>query len=196
MLVCMISNLRNVGERHQCKNDPNSFCYLCSDYISAKRITSNVKKLVENCFPNFEWPGLKSSWAPDFCCSKCHINMVRHCDVKAKLLYPRPTIWRRPRPDHSDCYFCTSDLNKHNRIRESSINLSTVSSITRPNFDQPERENSAAEFELGEPDLGDVAGPLRANAAGPLECAGGFDLSFELPVDLDESFHTGMYHLI
>lgn len=200
MLVCML-NLRNVGERIQCKNDPNSFCYLCSDYISPKKkkyaISSNVKKLVVKCFPDFEWPGLKSCWAPDFCCSKCHANLSRHCNEKAELIYSTPAVWRRPKPDHSDCYFCTSNLNKHNRTHDSSINLSTVSCITRPNFNKPERENSAVEPELAEPGLvePDLPGPSN-DAAVPLEEAGDFDLSFELLKNHDESFHTGRFHPI
>lgn len=184
-LALMIGNLRNV--RARCESDRNCFCYFCSGYIKSKQkkyaITSTVKKLAEKCFPDYTWPGLKSDWAPDSCCARCYQNMNRHCDGNAKLIYSMPTIWRRPNSNHSDCFFCTTELNKHNRVHESSISLSTVSCITRP----------LLAVERTEPD-NDVVEPSN-DEAGPSNYVLDLETSFDLPeLAHDESFHTSKYH--
>ncbi|GBN87961.1 hypothetical protein AVEN_65749-1 [Araneus ventricosus] len=97
-----------------CSNDPNKFCYICSELTIKKQqrnITDFMKKLY---FAHF---GVKlgdqdKSWAPHIVCCICVEELKQWLSgIQKSLRFGIPMIWRKPSNHIDDCYFCS--LNVH-----------------------------------------------------------------------------------
>lgn len=169
-------NQFNFTNKKDCESKRNKICYLCAQYIrSTKNFDSNsdfVRKLVKNVFPDFKFPGVKSSWARDFVCQKCTSALGRSTKP-----YESPAIWSKCKADHSDCYFCLSKFHPTNRIHNSSFSYPTNSCVITPTSLK-------------------VTPSLEIDNANPVEEAddsldiGSNDLTLNYS-NLDESFHLG-----
>lgn len=202
-LIVIWSNMStfNFNKKITCKNDRNDFCYLCGDYIRSTKsfsVSSNyVKSLVEKCYPKYEFKGLNSEWAPDNVFTKCTTRLSRHLNGKTPLPWKQsPTVWRRFRKDHSDCYFCLSTIPKYNRKSKEGFVFSRESCITRPpeELDLEEDSDQAHVSDPGaDPGADPEADPEPENQVHDLS----FDLlNQSLPSTInpnDTSFHTGYY---
>lgn len=131
----------NFNQVRRCETDRNQFCYLCSKYLPQNKKkskktysinSSKTRQLVLKCFPNFVFAGTASNFAPESCCSKCIAALNRASTSQSRLPYEWPAIWRRPSSDHSDCYFCLTQLHPFNRVHESSFSYPERSCLTKP----------------------------------------------------------------
>lgn len=96
-----------------CVNCPDSFCYICGEFVVKKQqrsITDFVKKVY------FAYFGVKigdqdKSWAPHRVCSGCVEGLRSWSKGKVKSFrFGVPMIWREPRNHSDDCYFCSCNV--------------------------------------------------------------------------------------
>ena len=108
-----------------CKNHPDTFCYVCGSFTpkSQKRsITKDIGKIYGTYF-GCPLGDQDKVWAPHIICTACS-NGLRDWLNRRKTSMPFaiPMIWREPRDHHADCYFCSVNVagfsvkNKHNII--------------------------------------------------------------------------------
>lgn len=106
------SSVSSFSKAVTCKNSPNLFCYVCGTFIAKKhqnKITDHIKKIYEESF-NVLFESNKQ-WIPEFICHTCRTALSRwKSGNKAALKFEKPVRWLKPNLDHSDCYFCLSNI--------------------------------------------------------------------------------------
>lgn len=120
---------------HECSGDPNVFCYVCAKYIgkkTKKKLTDRLVTMYEKCFDSKVSLDLKK-WIPNFVCGSCYnmINRFEKSNVKEKLKFKTPAIWRKPL-NADDCYFCMTNVRTVGRIHKDKISYPAVSSMQQP----------------------------------------------------------------
>lgn len=124
----MISNRR-------CRSSPNSFCYICGNYVVKKQkrnITTFVKKVY------FAYFGVKlgdqdKAWAPHTVCCICIEELRQWSQGKKKSFrFGVPMIWREPRNHIDDCYFCLTNVEGYNLKNKKEISYPNLPSAIRP----------------------------------------------------------------
>ena len=98
---------------HKRKNNPDRFCYICSDVVLPNcqaKITDFVKKAYRVNF-KVKLRDQDKPFAPDVYCKTCAWNSKDWRTGKRKsMLFDIPMV-RRERKDHiTDCYFCVINL--------------------------------------------------------------------------------------
>ena len=63
-----------------CKNNPDSFCYVCGYYIGQKIISYTIEKRSKYWIAYKLYFGMQTgdkdkSWAPDIICESCHLDL-------------------------------------------------------------------------------------------------------------------------
>ena len=100
-----------------CKNFPNSFCYICGEFVIKKNqrnITEFVKKVYFSYF-KIKLGDQQKSWAPHKVCYVC-VEDLRKWSKKEKkaFRFSIPMIWKEPKNHSDDCYFCSIDVTGYN----------------------------------------------------------------------------------
>lgn len=99
-----------------CINNPNSFCYICGEYVVKKRqrnITDFVKKAYYAYF-GMKLGDQEKKWAPHIVCHTCVEHLRKWTQGKIKSLpFAIPMVWREP-ASHEDCYFCLTKIKGYN----------------------------------------------------------------------------------
>ena len=123
----------NLGRGIICKNQPDSFCYVCGKYeIKGNRhkLTEKIKLIYKKCFSVNEVQENKY-WIPKFICSSCYSSLLRCYNGNERALkIIKPMQWREPLADHSNCYFCLSVITGLSAKNKKKAVYANVSSVT------------------------------------------------------------------
>ena len=109
--------------RRSCCNDPDSFCYICGEYIlkeHKRSITDFVRKVYRAYF-GVKLGDQDNPWAPHVVCKSCveHLRMWTKGKTKS-FRFGVPMVWREQKNHFHDCYFCMVDLKGFNRHKKKS----------------------------------------------------------------------------
>lgn len=106
------------SSRRCCVNNPNTFCYICGEYVVKKfrkPITDSVKKTYVDYF-KIEMKALNKPWVPNIVCKLCSEHLRQWENGKRNhLKYSVPMIWTEPKNHIDDCYFCVVELHGINK---------------------------------------------------------------------------------
>lgn len=96
-----------------CKNSPNSFCYICAKYITKLQQRPVGVKVKEEYFAYFgrEILDQEQEWVPKVCCKTCESSLSLWYSGKRKSMqFATPTIWKKPKRNHEDCFYCSINV--------------------------------------------------------------------------------------
>ncbi|CAH2085357.1 unnamed protein product [Euphydryas editha] len=110
------------SSRRSCLNNPNTFGYVCGEYVVKKfrkPITEFVKKAYFDYF-KIEIKDLDRPWLPKIVCKLCIEHLRQWTSGKrAHMKFSVPMIWSEPKNHFDYCYLCVVKLhgiNKKNDI--------------------------------------------------------------------------------
>lgn len=119
----------------KCKTCPDSFCYVCADFITKsqrRKITPALKEAYQKVFDR-SMSNLDKAWVPTSCCSSCRANLQLSVQKQQiKLPFDLPAVWREPTDHTVDCYFCLTKTYGYSIKNKSSIIYADVSSVDQP----------------------------------------------------------------
>lgn len=150
------------AKKRSCKTSPDSFCYVCGEYIGPKQVKHNIIFGSKLCQAYDAYFGVKvgdqdKTWAPHVCCGSCRSNLEGWFrGTRSAMPFAIPRIWREPQNHYDDCYFCLVDLSKFKsaKNRKKIAYPSIPSSIAPvkhsdelpvPQFDVPKEASSSEE---------------------------------------------------
>ncbi|XP_055309025.1 uncharacterized protein LOC129572931 [Sitodiplosis mosellana] len=119
------------SESAVCKNHPDSFCYVCGEYVSAafKKPISEVHKKAYLAYFGFGICDQNKQWVPHFLCKNCHLGLLKWFnDCGGGLNFAKPLIWREPHDHNVDCYFCLTRIDG----ATGKVEYANVMSVTQP----------------------------------------------------------------
>ena len=94
----------------QCLNHPDSFCYVCGEYVFKHQklpINDTLQQAYHQYFGVKVGDVLKKPWVPHFCCTSCSRSLRGwKSGTHKRMPFGIPMIWREPRDHINDCYFC------------------------------------------------------------------------------------------
>lgn len=118
-----------------CKNCPNSFCYICGEFV-VKKHQRNITDFVKKVY--FAYFGVKigdqeKHWAPHKVCYVC-VEDLRKWSKKEKkaFRFAVPMVWREQKNHSDDCYFCSIDVSGYNSRNKKVIVYPNLPSAIRP----------------------------------------------------------------
>ena len=97
------------GSLRGCNNNPDNFCYICGMFTPQSfrcNISANVSKAYHLYF-KCKVGDQDKKWAPHHCCKSCDKllnDWLR--GGRNHMPFAIPMIWREPRDNITDCYFC------------------------------------------------------------------------------------------
>ena len=123
------------SRRRECKNKPDSFCYVCGCYTLLRQrcnIISFVKRAYKAYF-QIPLGEQDKKWSSHIVCHNCEKILCNWTKGKRKgLPFGVPMVWQESRENATDCYFCmvnTKGVVKENRHK---ISYPSIPSATRP----------------------------------------------------------------
>ena len=121
--------------RFSCANDPNKFFFICGE-LTLKRYKRNITDRIKNLYHAYFGCTLGDQdkvWAPHFCCVDCVNDLNLWSSGKKKSLkFAIPMIWREPKDNNRDCYFCMSNIQGHTHKKKSIQYPNKLDSAMRP----------------------------------------------------------------
>lgn len=147
--------LRATRRSHNCQQDTDNFCYVCSNFEIVKnrrKLSEANKNLYFRCF-NMSIVNEDKPWVPNSICCTCLTMMNRFEKTKNSkcLKFAVPTIWRKPRSE-GDCYFCQTNIIGFNAKNKSSIQYPNISSVTRPIISSSSNNNAVSSSVVNDDD--------------------------------------------
>ena len=119
-------------KRRSCKNDTDTFRYICGELTLLKyrrNLTDKIKRLYYAYFGCAVGDQGKV-WSPHYCCLDCSGELSRwFLGKKVDMGFAVPMIWREQKDHITDCYFCltkTKGYNQRNRKKILYPNLSSA----------------------------------------------------------------------
>lgn len=118
-----------------CINLRDKICYICGQLTFTKQkvaLESEVKRLYREYF-SLEVIE-QQTWTPSIACKTCVSTLKNWWNGrKGGKLFATPMLWREPKGDHSDCYFChLPDLSGFNQKNKQNMIYMKVDSIDWP----------------------------------------------------------------
>ena len=102
----------------QCQNNPDVFCYICGEYMTAKYQFNErgfTKRAYEAYF-NMKLQDQDKSWAPHKVCKHCTKRLRFWTQGKvSSMRFGVPMIWHEPKNHHDHCYFCVVNMSGWNQ---------------------------------------------------------------------------------
>ncbi|XP_044586080.1 uncharacterized protein LOC123266115 [Cotesia glomerata] len=102
----------------QCKNDVDSFCFICGEFIKVRSkkfaLLTNLK-LCEayEAYFNLKISNQNENWVPHFACVSCKNTLEAwYRGENRHMKFAMPRIWREPSDHVHDCYFCMVNPSK------------------------------------------------------------------------------------
>ena len=123
------------NNRRKCKNNPNSFCYICGKYTPSthRRNISSKVKIAYKCYFGCAVGDQNKLWAPHICCNACKTQLLRWINKKQmKMPFAVPMIWREQTDHATDCYFCLTNIKGFSRKNKSKIIYPNCNSALKP----------------------------------------------------------------
>ena len=118
-----------------CKNDPDTFCYICGELTLLKyrrNLTDKIKRLY---YPYFGCAvgDQDKVWSPQYCCLDCSGKPSKWFSGKKVYMgFAVPMIWREQRDHITDCYFCLTKTKGYNQRNRKKILYPNLPSAIRP----------------------------------------------------------------
>ena len=109
----------------QCRNSPDSFCYVCGYYVGEKHISNKIVKEAKywtaymyTVLWNVHWgPGQGLGSACNVICGSCRSNLEGWLRGSGRVMPSAiPIVWRDPQNHHDDCYFCMINITKYRKV--------------------------------------------------------------------------------
>ena len=118
-----------------CKNHPDSFCYICSEFEindERNRATEFIQKAYHAYF-GVQLGDQDKPWAPHVVCETCveHLRQWTQGSRKA-LKLGIPMTWKEPKNYTDDCYFCAINLTGINKKKRKSLIYPNLPSALLP----------------------------------------------------------------
>ena len=123
------------NNRRKCKNNPNSFCYICGKYTPSthRRNISSKVKIAYKCYFGCAVGDQDKLWAPHICCNARKTQLLRWINKKQmKMPFAVPMIWREQTDHATDCYFCLTNIKGFSRKNKSKIVYPNCNSALKP----------------------------------------------------------------
>ena len=123
-----------MSSRRCCKYHPDSFCYICGEYV-IERQKRNVTDFVKNAYKAYFGMVLgdqDKTWAPHIVCKTCVESLRGWTNGKLKLKFAVPMVWREPKNHYNDCYFCLNDMTGYNKNKKKTWKYPNLESAIRP----------------------------------------------------------------
>ena len=121
--------------RRSCKNKPDVFCYICSEYTivpNRNQVTSFIKCAYHSYF-GIKLGNQDKAWVRHMVCKSCTEYLCQWTKGKKSCLkFGIPMVWREPTNHVTDCYFCTIDVTGINRKNQSSLKYPDLESAYHP----------------------------------------------------------------
>ena len=108
-------------KQRQYRNNPDVFCYICSEYMMAK-YRFNVRDFTERAYGAYF--GMKlgdqdKSWAPHKVCKHCAKTLCFWTQGKvSSMRFGVPMVWWEPKNHHNHCHFCMVDMSGWNQRKK------------------------------------------------------------------------------
>lgn len=122
------------GRIFNCKNNPNSFCFVCGKYVTGmtgRKIKDNIKLAYLHYF-GFEMRHDDKPWTPNIVCAQCRQVLNKWMSgEKTHLQFGVPMLWREVVNHETDCYFCVVNVRGINRSALNTIVYPDVVSATK-----------------------------------------------------------------
>jgi len=118
-----------------CKNKPDSFCYVCGHFTPPKMKRKISKNVGDMYLEYFKCPlgDQDKNWAPHIVCVVCYSNLRQWKTGKLKAMpFAIPMIWREQRDHSTDCYFCLTDTKGLNAKKRYAVKYPNLLSAIRP----------------------------------------------------------------
>lgn len=118
-----------------CKNSPDSFCYICGEFV-IKKHQRNIAEFVKKVY--YSYFGVKLGdqeklWALQKVCYVCVEDLRKWSKMeKQTFKFAVPMIWREPKNHSNDCYFCSVDVTGYNSKNKKVILYPNLPSAIRP----------------------------------------------------------------
>jgi hypothetical protein len=111
----------------QCINSPDSFCYVCGEYI-IKSHRQSVMPLVKKTYELYfgcKLTDRDKKWAPHICCTNCASRLRVWLKNKRKVSLPFAVsmVWRDSANHVNDCYFCMTQIEGLKGIDRKKLNI-------------------------------------------------------------------------
>ncbi|KAI6655348.1 hypothetical protein LOD99_2183 [Oopsacas minuta] len=123
------------SSRHKCKNNPDSFCYICGVYTLSRQrrnITSFVKRAYIAYF-GIPLGDQDKKWSPHIVCHNCEEMLRDWTKGKRKgLPFAIPMVWREPQDHTTDCYFCMVNTKGVGKKSRQTLSYPSIPSAMRP----------------------------------------------------------------
>lgn len=122
------------GKLRYCVNHPDNFCYVCGKFtpkIQRRSITNLVKKAYKLYF-DCALGDQDKNFAPHIACITCTTTLTEWMKGKRRAMpFAVPMVWREP-TNHTDCYFCLTNIAGHSSKTRHTIKYPDVSSVHKP----------------------------------------------------------------
>ena len=114
----------SIKRRKPCKYHPDSFCFVCAQFIGLTRQgeskgrsianRESFKAAYESYFSPTKLCNQDKTWAPHFACTNCYTSLIKwHRTGQGCLPFKKPTEWFEATnhdEESGDCFFCRSTI--------------------------------------------------------------------------------------
>ena len=121
-------------KRRSCKNDPDTFCYICGELTLRKyrTLTDKIKSLYYAYF-GCAVGNQDKVWSPHYCRLDCSGKLRKwFLRKKVDMRFAVPMIWREQRHHIIDCYFCLTKTKGYKQRNRNKILYLNLPSAIRP----------------------------------------------------------------
>lgn len=118
-----------------CKNSPNSFCYVCAKYVTKLQQRPVGIKVRSDYFAYFgrDIQDQEEEWVPSVCCKTCESSLSLWFSGKRKSMqFGVPAIWKKPQRNHANCFFCLIKVIGYSGKNKNKIAYPAISSVEMP----------------------------------------------------------------
>ena len=122
-------------KRRSCKNDPDTFCYICGELTLLKYRRNLTDKIMRLHYAYFGCAigDQDKVWSSHYCCLDCSGKLSKwFSGKKVDMGFAVPMIWQEQRDHITDCYFCLTKTKGYNQRNRKKILYPNLPSAIRP----------------------------------------------------------------
>ncbi|GBM36975.1 hypothetical protein AVEN_153922-1 [Araneus ventricosus] len=119
----------------ECKNHPDSFCYVCGDLTlkAQRKPLSPLLKIAYHFYFDCKVGVQDKDWAPKLCCTTCYSSLIKWLKGARKSMpFAVLIVWREPRCHLTDYYFCMTSTVGFSSKSKHTIQYPNILSAVRP----------------------------------------------------------------
>ena len=107
----------------ECRNLPDSFCYVCGFYVGPKYVSHKIVKgakfwIAYRLYFGMSMGDEEKPWVPHVICEKLSVKfrcMAERCKKSYTICCAESL--EREKNYHDDCYFCMIDISKYRKVK-------------------------------------------------------------------------------